>query len=336
MNVSEKGTANLASARAGDAWLPRWLPAIALAAAVVGVIVVLPFVNRDQAGSDWYRGLLGGSSLYRADVLFARLVPFLLGAAVAIALLERGRQRPHAAAMGDSIRRHELSEVLGHWLNAAGIGIGLITAAWLQRWIDRPFSLETTYTIHFVGAGLTLAAVAHHVTYELVGGGTGLLPRRKADVKNAVAEAVGYAGVYRGMPGAFGIQLPLAIRRPIQNVLRRFNIVPDPAGKYLATEKVLSYSVWLVLIGLIVVTGLVKTLHYVASMPGGLLQAMTFLHDGATIFLLIFLVIHVSALVLVPRNWPLLKSMVTTRISRDYAKQHLPLWIEDEDGTETR
>jgi len=53
-------------------------------------------------------------------------------------------------------------------------------------------------------------------------------------------------------------------------------------------------------------------------------------------FLLIFLVIHVSALVLVPRNWPLLKSMVTTRISRDYAKQHLPLWIEDEDGTETR
>jgi thiosulfate reductase cytochrome b subunit len=315
-------------------WVSRLLPAMALAAAVVGVIVVLPLVNHDQASSDWYRGLLGGSRLYKVNVIFARLVPFLIGAAVALALLQRGRQQTRTVEMGESLRRHELSEVAGHWLNAAGIGIGLITAAWLLRWIDRPFSLETTYIIHFVGAGLTLAAVAHHVTYELAGGGTGLLPRRKADFKNALAELIGYTGVYRGMRGAFGIQLPVVIRRPIQRVLRRLNVVPDPAGKYLATEKVLSYTVWLVLIGLIVVTGIVKTLHYVLSVPGWLLQPMTFLHDGATIFLLVFLAIHVSALVFVPRNWPLLKSMVTTRISRAYANQHLPLWVEEEGGTE--
>jgi thiosulfate reductase cytochrome b subunit len=133
------------------------------------------------------------------------------------------------------------------------------------------------------------------------------------------------------MPGVFGIQMPVVVRRPVQRVLRALKIVPDPAGKYLATEKVLSYTVWSVLIGLTVITGLIKTLHYLIPMPGGLRQAVTFLHDGATIFLLIFLGIHVAALVLVPRNWPLLKSMFTTRVSRAYAKEHLPLWT-DEDG----
>jgi cytochrome b subunit of formate dehydrogenase len=54
------------------------------------------------------------------------------------------------------------------------------------------------------------------------------------------------------------------------------------------------------------------------------------MHDGATIFLIVFLGIHVGALVLVPRNWPLLKSMVTTRISREYAQRHLPLWQEEQ------
>ena len=31
---------------------------------------------------------------------------------------------------GASLQRHEWTEVATHWLNAAGVGIGLITAAW--------------------------------------------------------------------------------------------------------------------------------------------------------------------------------------------------------------
>jgi thiosulfate reductase cytochrome b subunit len=318
----------------GTAKILRLLPAVVLAVAIAGAVFVVPLVNHSQGGGDWYRGLLGGSGLYRIDVVFARIVPFLIGAATAAALLERGRRQHRAVNTTESLRRHELSEVLTHWLNAVGIGLGLMTAAWLKRWFDRPFSLETTYIIHFVGAGMTLMAVAHHLTYELVGGGGGLLPRKVADFKNALAELASYTGVYRGVRGAFGIQLPVVIRRPVQRLLRKLNIVPDPAGKYLATEKVLSYTVWTVLIGVVVLTGLVKTLNYVIAVPGGVRQPATFLHDGATIFLVVMLGVHVAALVLVPRNWPLLKSMVTTRISRAYARQHLPLWADEEETSE--
>jgi hypothetical protein len=177
-----------------------------------------------------------------------------------------------------------------------------------------------------VGAGFTVVAIAHHVAYHLAGGGAGLIPRSLADFKNALAEAVSYTGVYRGMPGAFGIQLPRVVRQPFGRVLRALRIVPDPSGKFTASEKVLSYPVWTILIGVVVVTGVVKAVHYVYALPGGLREAMTFVHDGATIFLIIFLAFHVGALVLVPRNWPLLKSMFTTRIKRSYVERHLPAW----------
>lgn len=314
----------------------RWLPLVVLVAAVLGAVAVWPSIDIDERAGNWYQGLLGGSSLYALGVAFARLTPFLIAAGIALALLQRTSQRPHRTRLNGWLRRHERTEVITHWLNAAGIGLGLITAAWLLKWFGDPFSLSTTYVLHFVGAGLVLLAVAHHLTYQLVGGGTGLLPRSWADVKNAAAEVIGYAGVYRGLPGVFGIQLPLAVRRPIQRVLRRYDLAPDPAGKYLATEKVISYAIWALLIGIVVLTGLVKTLNYLVRLPGWLLQAATFLHDGATIFIVVFLVIHVAALALVPRNWPLLRSMFTTRIPRAYAEQHLPRWNEEIEEREGR
>jgi len=317
------------SVREKAAPLPRWLPAALLALAAVGIVAVLPSISRDQNAGDWYRGRLGGSLLYTIDTIFARLLPFLIAGGIALALLQRQRGRRKAPDAGASRRRHGWTEMATHWSNAAGLGLGLVTAVWLLRWFDNPLSLTTTYVLHFIGAGLMVAAVAHHLTYQLVDGGMGLIPRAWAEVKNAAAELVGYTGVYRGLRGAFGVQLPAPVRRPFQRVLRRANLVPEPAGKYLATEKVISYTIWAVLIAVVVLTGIIKTLRYLMPVPAGLRQFATFLHDGATIFLIVFLVIHVGALVLVPRNWPLLQSMFTSRISRAYAEKHLPRWTEE-------
>lgn len=312
------------------------LPAFVLGLAALGLVVAAVSMQADEGAREWYRSTLGGSALFKINALFALTMPFLAGGAVALAVLHRARRREAEAHTPDSLKRHEVNEVATHWLNAAGIGLGLVTAAWLLGWIGNPLSLEVTYVLHMMGAGLTLGAVSYHLAYQWTGGGRGLIPTSGRDVRNALAESVSYTGIYRGLRGAFGIQLPRPVRQPFGRVLRRLHIVPDRSGKYLATERVLSYPIWAVLVGLIVVTGVVKSLHYVYPLPTALREAMTFLHDGATIFLVIFLVFHVGALVLVPRNWPLLKSMFTTRISRRYAEQHLPLWVEEIDAVTPR
>jgi thiosulfate reductase cytochrome b subunit len=308
--------------------LPRWFVPLFLALAVLGIAGAFVVLTRDN-GSQWHRSIVGGSRLYAIDVSFARLLPFLIAAGVTFGLLMRGRQRAGSEVSGDAVRRHELDEVVTHWLNAVGVGLCLVTAAMLLRWLHNPFSEETTYILHFIGAGCVVGAVAHHLAYQVGGGGAGLIPRSWSDVKNAVAELVSYTGVYRGLRGAFGIQLPGWLRRPLQRILRALHLAPDPAGKYLATEKVLSYPVWSILIGIVVLTGIVKATHYVWPVPGAILQTATFLHDGATIFFLILLAAHVGSVVLVPRNWALLKSMFTTRISRRYVREHLPEWDEE-------
>lgn len=315
--------------------LVLWLPPLLLLLAVAGIVWAVPSVNSEQSGRTWYGGVLGGSELYRINVIFARVVPFLAGGFIALALLQRRWLRARERHTATSLQRHGWTEVFTHWLNAAGIMLCLVTAVFLLGWVDNPVSLQTTYILHLTGSGFVVAAVFHHLTYHLVGGGQGLLPRSRRDVKNALAETVSYAGVYRGLPGVFGIQLPVEVRRKIQPLLRRLDLVPEHGGKYLATEKVVSYSGWAILIGVVLVTGLLKALNYIYGMPGWLLQGATFLHDGATIFFIILLVLHVSALVLVPRNWPLLRSMFTTRVPRSYAQRHLPLWVEEE-GSDVR
>ena len=331
MSVLDEGAT---PSRAGVApprrWLTVWLPLAVFVLALLLAAAVLPSVAGDTGARSWYRDRLGGSDLYALNVAFGRLVLPIMAAAAALALFQRrrqGRERHSATAL----QRHEWTEILTHWLNGVGIGLGLLTAAWLLRWLDRPVALQTAYVLHFLGASLTLAAVTHHLTYQLVGGGRGLLPRSRADLGNALAETVSYTGVYRGLPGVFGIQLPRPVRQPIGRLLRRLKLVPEHSGKYLATERVLSYPIWAILVGVVVLTGIGKSLHYVYPLPGGLRQTLTFLHDGSTIFLLVFLVFHVAALVLVPRNWPLLASMFTSRVSRAYASKHLPRWRNDDD-----
>ncbi len=305
----------------------RWIPLALAAAAVLGIVGAAVSVAVDADASAWPGSGLGGSTLYTINVLFARLWPFLIALGVGVALWQRTRQRREAApGPGVSVRRHEWTDIATHWTNAVGVGLALITAVWLLDWLDSPLSLEATYSLHLVGSGLTLAAVGHHLAFHGAGGGRGLIPRSWRDLKNALAELVSYTGVYRGLRGVFGLQLPGPIRRPAGRALRRLRLAPDPPEKFLATERVLSYPVWAILLAVVVVTGVVKAIHYVYALPEGLRDGLTFVHDGATLFLLIFLAIHVGALVLVPRNWPLLRSMITSRIARAYVRTNLPRW----------
>jgi cytochrome b subunit of formate dehydrogenase len=294
---------------------------------LVGLALVPLTIGRDEASYAWLTGQLGGSGVYTLNVLFARAVPFVLAAAIAFAVWQRLRGRSRDVVVGNEVRRHDTTTVVSHWVNGFGMIVCLITAAWFVRWFERPFEVETLYLLHFIGAALVLAVVAHHSTYQIVLGGRGLQPRGAEDVRMAAAETLGYAGVFSKKRSVLGIGLPVSIRRPLQRlVVRRLGIAPGEEDKYLASERILSYAPWVILIGTVVITGLIKAARYVVPVPEAALRVSTFLHDGAIIWVVALLFVHVAALVLVPLNLPLLKSMVTTRISLDFVAQHLPRW----------
>ena len=158
MSVLDSGAApaRLGGASTGRPWLVRWLPLVVLAAAIIVAALALPSVRGDEGARSWYRDRLGGSDLYALNATFGRLVLPIMAGAAALALWQRrkaGRER-HSAT---SLQRHEWTEMLTHWLNGVGLGLGLLTAASLLRWLDRPVALHTAYVLHFVGASLTLA-----------------------------------------------------------------------------------------------------------------------------------------------------------------------------------
>ncbi|MBI2888027.1 MAG: cytochrome b/b6 domain-containing protein [Chloroflexi bacterium] len=302
-------------------------------AVVAGLLVVLagilatPFATeRDAAARAWMGEEVGGSVAYALGLGFARVLPFIVAVGVLVALWQRLKGPSPERVLDGQVLRHERTVVVTHWINTVGMALGLVSAAFLLRWLERSLSLSDIYLLHYAASALVVFVVAHHVTYHGVSGGRGLLPRSRAEVKQALAELLGYVGVFARQRAVLGVPLPTGVRRVIQRPLQRWGIIPRDEDKYLATEKVLSYPVWAVLVGLLVVTGFLKGMRYLWPIPGPLLQAASFLHDGATVWVLVWLVAHVAPVVLVPRNLPLLRSMVTGRISVEYVQQFLPLW----------
>lgn len=313
-------------ARVTQRSLPSPVVLAALLVAVLGLLATPFAVGRDEASQPWLAGEVGGSDLYALGLGFARALPFVTAAGLLVALWQRLQGTSRDQVLDGEVRRHEGTVVVTHWLNATGMLLGLVGAAFLLRWVERSFPLMTAYVLHHLGAALVVVVVAHHLVYQGISGGRGLIPHSWAEVKQALAELLGYLGVFARQRAVLGLGLPVGVRRTVQRPLLRWGIVPQEEDKYLATEKVLSYPVWAALIGILVTTGFIKGMRYLFPVPGLLLQGASFLHDATTIWVIVWLVAHVAPVVLVPRNWPLLRSMLTGRIAASYVQQHLPLW----------
>lgn len=305
--------------RRGRAIFRSVLLAMLLWAALVGG------VTAQEPGRD--PGSMPQSTLFRTSLLFAQALPFIIGLGI-LAGLYRARTGSEKGAVefsGDTIQRHSWTDVGLHWLNALGFLVGLGTAAMLLRWVNRALDLQLIYVLHYVGSALIVYALFDFVTYSLVGGHTGLLPRLR-DVPDALGELASYLGVF-GEPGVFGVRLPRGIATPIARLFVTFGIrKPRDVGKYLATEKALSFPVWAVLVALILASGLVKTLRYAWPIPTGVVGLATWVHDLTSIAVGIWLAVHVASTTLIPRNWPLFTSMFTARVPEEYVKAHHPAW----------
>jgi cytochrome b subunit of formate dehydrogenase len=266
------------------------------------------------------------------DALFlARATPFLIALGIVVGIVEaRAAARGGGdAILGERVRRHDTGTLIAHWMNAFGLILGLVTGAMVLRWTDRALELRAVFVIHYVGAGLTLFAIFNHLTRHGVSGGTGLIPKSFRILRDLIGELLEYAGLFGPEGAVLRISWPKALRQPVARYVRALlGYKPSDAGKYLATEKTLSYPPWATLIGLIVVTGLIKELKYVYVIPGSVIATATAIHDLTAIAIGVMLIIHLLPLLLVPANWPLLLSMFKTTVPREYVEKRHPVWYK--------
>ncbi|MBI4212712.1 MAG: cytochrome b/b6 domain-containing protein [Chloroflexi bacterium] len=252
------------------------------------------------------------------NLIFAKSLPFILGFGILSGLARAASDRWVTERRPDgAIRRFSPGTALNHWINALGFLIAITTGSvqYLIGVADAtlPFPLFWVYRLHFIGASLMVYSAALFVTHRLITGDTRLLPGRGEWIRH-----------FRGLAH----ELP----RPLGNVvagvlgldLRR---EPPPVGQFTYYEKAFSFPVWVLLLGLIIVTGLLKAMRYVAPIPGEVLWWASALHVAAMILLAAKFLDHLRY-VLAPSRWPLLRSMVQTWVSQEYVRLRHPLWFE--------
>lgn len=276
-------------------------------------------------------------ALFNDAVFLAKVAPFIIALGVVAGIVQaRAAARGGGdTIIGEQVRRHDTGTIIAHWTNALGLILGLVTGAVVLRWVDYPAELRLVFLIHYIGAALTLFAIFNHLTRHSISGGTGLVPRKFGVIRDLIGELLEYAGLFGPEGAVLRIPWPPGIRRPVARYTKALLGLKEPqTGKYLSTEQVLSYPFWAILIGLIVATGLIKLLRYIYPISSPVVASATAIHDLATIGIGVMLILHLLPLLLVPANWPLLRSMVRSTVPRKYVEERHPEWYRELSATQ--
>ena len=269
------------------------------------------------------------TALYNDALFLSRAIPFIIVLAIGVGI-HQARKTPGDHIQGDKVLRHDSGVIIAHWFNAVGLILGLVSGGIVLGWVDRPEEIRGIFIIHYLGAGLTLFAIFNHLTRHGVTGGTGLIPKKIGVIRDLIGELLGYLGLWGPDEAVLKIPWPKGIRQPIARYAKALlGYKESNEGKYLVTEKLLSYPPWAILIGIIVVTGLIKVLRYSYNIPKAVLVSSTALHDLAAVWIGVMLIIHLLPLSLVPANWPLLLSIFKSTVPLEYVKKRHPVWYRE-------
>lgn len=215
------------------------------------------------------------------------------------------------------VKRHELIVMLEHW-GIAISGIVLLMSGIFQLpsaarykitaipgfWWSGEFFF--TLKLHYIASVVFVGLVLFHLVYHLLLQERAMIPQ-SGDVSESV------------------------------KVLKTFitNQPEPPFGKYLPEQR-LAYVAIAIPVLLLVVSGLIKTWKniYAPDLDRTLLLWATWMHNvGFILFFMAFLG-HVAALLIKP-NRPMLRGMLTGRVTREYAEHRHPRWVSEIEKNET-
>lgn len=209
------------------------------------------------------------------------------------------RRSPDGRQRGEQLGRFDPIERAAHWLTAA-------------------FFL----TLIATGAALYIPAVIGLV------GRRGLVERIHVDVGLALP-----LPLIVSLAGSWGKGLRADLRRInrwipsdrqwLRLTLRRQPTAHVPVGKFNAGQKLNAAITGGVMI-VMLMTG--SVMHWPYYWPLSWRTGATFMHDVVAIVFVVVVIGHVSMAVAHPAA---LRSMLTGKVSRAWAKRHAPLWLED-------
>jgi cytochrome b subunit of formate dehydrogenase len=265
---------------------------IALAATAVTGVLAMNFAAQAGQLQPW-------SDELADNFVFVRTLPAILALGVLYGFIG-GWLYPTRASAGradGAVRRFSPFTVVMHALIAIGFLLALPTGVWqyLGGIIDEPGPLPIYlyYRIHYIGASIVLASVFAFVTYWWMNGDRSLV--------------VPIRDLSRHLRG-FALELSPSIRTRLARVLRIDLTQPAGSpGAFSFYEKA-QFSAWGIGIGLITVTGIVKLLRYVVTIPGEILWLDSTLHVAAMVLLIILTLDHLRYTL---ARWPLIVAIAT-------------------------
>ncbi|MBN2254711.1 MAG: cytochrome b/b6 domain-containing protein [Deltaproteobacteria bacterium] len=207
--------------------------------------------------------------------------------------------------------RHSALELFEHW-SIAFSGIILILTGIFEMPIARRYYINElpgfawsadfiiSLKIHYIASVVFVAAALFHVVYHGILGHRGMIPR-KGDVRQSIEVIKTFFG--KGEE--------------------------PPFHKYLPEQR-LAYAGMAVIIGVLIVSGLMKTYKNLINpqMSEGLTLFATWAHNIFFVLFVFAFVGHMAAIILKP-NWPMVRGIFTGRVRLDYAKHRHPFWIEE-------
>lgn len=211
------------------------------------------------------------------------------------------------------VLRHDVPARLSHWTHALGTTLLLVSGIILGTRFTPSFlandaATATWFNVHFVFALLFLFGTFYWLGNTLI---SKHRFREHLPTKNAVKYTVQHYGHLLG--------------------IKRFSLPPE--GKYFESER-MAFILALLATVAVGVTGLVKVLAHMVSIPEGVMNATTWIHDISAAAMLLFFIAHVFFAAIAPFSWTTLKSMFTGYIPLKHAEKEHGGWVAqlEQDG----
>jgi hypothetical protein len=265
----------------------------------------------------WLSGVQPWGQLLGDNFLFARSLPFTIGLAIALGFWRASGWHwgPERREADQAVRRFAPSTIWLHALAAIALVTLIATGGWqyLKGLLsaDSPIDMGTVYRVHYIAASVLIFVTVTCVTDWLLRGEKSLTIGKGQFIRSM-------RGLAHELPKPLGATLGYALGLD----LRRS---PPHTEQFTYYERAVSFPLWELSVGLIILTGVIKAMRYIYPVPGDLLFWISGIHVGAGVLLGLKLLDHLRY-VLAPSRWPLMVSMASGWIPVAYVQRFHGGW----------